>query len=578
MIGDFVRYKGNIYEVAGPFGKDKNLVRAYSSDPKDAAYGFEPSKADGEYTKLIPLSEVTEYYSEYHDVIYKGRCFAVMYEDGKKIRIKTKYQFNVTALDMEPIDFRMEGHFGEKWVSRDEVQYYIWRQYEWEKAAWDTGASKDENRPLNAAWSVYQGKAYLTEFSADDWLILHSFDEADVQKGFKRYKESSEQAVYYKYVLPGEVQKLYREFQYLYEKNAGGLLIDRKAGKRQLGFRLCAGFEEIKKDFAAEPKWEDINYGTVWIDDDQIERKDEWQKIYSEKIQSSGWLQKVIPFASLQKCFAGKYTGIRGLVYAVQDVANLQTYESIYDGLRLDQRKEDGSLAFAEPVFGVIRFTTGDGDELCAAYSSALGGNSLGLAPFTGTGFTAARNGQVIPEWEFYDQVSIEAGAQLYRVEKGKGMELIGRYDGVLRRFVPCREPQTTEAMCKAYGMLAGALHEIVLEKWSQIYLYVENVDGKLAVYFVIRLAEKPMWLRSDELYARYGGDRQGYEDRMKKITEGVMRARKAYQDANGEGWYRMNYLLDHERGISVEYGYEDVSQIPVQEKILSWMRKYHIG
>ena len=125
MIGDFVRYKGNLYEVAGPFGKDKNLVRAYSSDPKDIAYGFEPSKADGEYTKLIPLSEVTEYYSEYHYVIYKGRGFGVLYEDGKRIRIQTNSQFNVTALDMEPIDFRMEGHFGEKWVSRDEVQYYI---------------------------------------------------------------------------------------------------------------------------------------------------------------------------------------------------------------------------------------------------------------------------------------------------------------------------------------------------------------------------------------------------------------------------------------------------------------------
>ena len=573
-----VKYKGNRYEITGPFGKDKNLFRAYSSDPKDIAYGFEPSQADGGYTKVLLLSEVTECYEEYHVVIYKGRGFSILYEDEKKIRIKTAVQFNVDALDMEPSDFRMEGHFGEKWVSRDEVQYYIMRQYEWEKADWDTGASKDENRPLNAVWAVYQGKAYLTEFSADDWLILHSFDEADVQKGFKRCKESLEQAVYYKYVLPGEVQKLYHEYQSVYEKNVGGLFVGRKAGKRQIGFRLYAGFEKIKKDFPIEPKWEDINYGTAWLDVVPGEVKKERQKIYSEKIQSSGWLQKVIPFASLPKCFAGEYTGIRGLVYAVQDVANLQTYESIYDGLRLDQRKEDGSLAFAEPVFGVIRFTTGDGDMLFTAYSSALGGDSLGLAPFTGTGFTAARNGQVIPEWEFYDQVSIEAGAQLYRVEKGKGMELIGRYDGVLRRFVPFREPQTTEAMCKAYGMLAGALHEIVLEKWSQIYLYVENVDGKLAVYFVIRLAEKPMWLRSDELYARYGGDRQGYKDRMKKITEGVMRARKAYQDANGEGWYRMNYLLDHERGISVEYGYEDVSQIPVQEKILSWMRKYHIG
>ena len=90
MIGDFVRYKGNIYEVAGPFGKDKNLVRAYSSDPKDIAYGFEPSKADGEYTKLIPLSEVTEYYKEYHVVIYKGRSFSVLYEDVSQIPVQEK--------------------------------------------------------------------------------------------------------------------------------------------------------------------------------------------------------------------------------------------------------------------------------------------------------------------------------------------------------------------------------------------------------------------------------------------------------------------------------------------------------
>ena len=140
--------------------------------------------------------------------------------------------------------------------------------------------------------------------------------------------------------------------------------------------------------------------------------------------------------------------------------------------------------------------------------------------------------------------------------------------------------------------MLAGALNGIMLEKWSRIYLYVEIVEGKLAVYFVSRLTGKSnslrsfvsrvtgktIWLRSDELRARYKGNRQGYEERMQNITKAIIRAREAYQDANGEGWYRMNYLLDREQGISVEYGHEDVSQIPAQEKILFWMRKYHIG
>lgn len=124
---------------------------------------------------------------------------------------------------------------------------------------------------------------------------------------------------------------------------------------------------------------------------------------------------------------------------------------------------------------------------LFTAYSSALGGNSLGQAPFTGTGFTAARNGQVIPEWEFRYKVSIEAGAQLYRVEKGKGMELIGAM--MVSCVVSCLAgSRKRQRRCARHMGLAGALHEIVLEKWSRIYLYVENVDGKLAVYFVIRL------------------------------------------------------------------------------------------
>ena len=593
MHQKFAKYKGKYFPSGGVCDKENNLVRIFSGNPEDIKkYGLEQNAAGDSRSALVPFDDVTELYEDHNVVVYKNTRFIEVDEDDKRVQIATKNQANVDSLKMEPVDSIEEGYCGKKWVSRDEVRLYKIRRYKKEDVVWDPGASKDEGRPANAVWSVYQGKAYLTDFSADDCLILHSFDEADVQKGFKRHKRSLEQAIYYKYVLPGEVQKLYHEYQYINRENVRGLLVNQNAGKIQIGFKLYAEFEQIKKDFAAEPKWEDINYGTVWIDVDQVKDKDECQKIYGKKIQSSGWLQKVIPFDDLQKCFEGEYTGIRGFIYAVRDVKHLQTYESIYESLRLDQKKEDGSLAFAEPVFGVIRFTTGDGEELHSSCCKELGGDSFGPEPFTGNGFTAARNGEIIPEWEFDDEVSIEAGAQLYRVEKGKGMERIGRYDGVLRRFMPCQEPRTTKALCETYGMLAGALNGIMLEKWSRIYLYVEIVEGKLAVYFVSRLTGKSnslrsfvsrvtgktIWLRSDELRARYKGNRQGYEERMQNITKAIIRAREAYQDANGEGWYRMNYLLDREQGISVEYGHEDVSQIPAQEKILFWMRKYHIG
>ncbi len=49
--------------------------------------------------------------------------------------------------------------------------------------------------------------------------------------------------------------------------------------------------------------------------------------------------------------------------------------------------------------------------------------------PLTGNGFTASRNGDVIPEWTSKKFIELEVGAKLHRVVDGKD-EVIGIFNG----------------------------------------------------------------------------------------------------------------------------------------------------
>lgn len=53
--------------------------------------------------------------------------------------------------------------------------------------------------------------------------------------------------------------------------------------------------------------------------------------------------------------------------------------------------------------------------------------------PWTGNGFTASRNGEVIPEWTSKNYIDLELGAKLHRVVVGED-EVIGIFNG--REFI----------------------------------------------------------------------------------------------------------------------------------------------
>jgi hypothetical protein len=109
----------------------------------------------------------------------------------------------------------------------------------------------------------------------------------------------------------------------------------------------------------------------------------------------------------------------------------LKNYDDIYNSLRLDYGGSEFNPA-TDKCVGVIKFKTPDISEIEIPYSQAMGGNAVAGPPFTGNGFTAATNGQVIPEFLCKDRVAL--------ITKDGAEILVAVYNKVAARFVDILE------------------------------------------------------------------------------------------------------------------------------------------
>ena len=128
-------------------------------------------------------------------------------------------------------------------------------------------------------------------------------------------------------------------------------------------------------------------------------------------------MQKVIPKADIERYILKQWNSIPGYITKAVDVTQLSNYRDIYNSLRLDY---SGSkfLPGNDTSLGVIRFRTTNYDNIAVPYSSTMGGSLYQAWPFTGNGFTAATNGQAIPEYitPYENPVSIMEGAEMYEI------------------------------------------------------------------------------------------------------------------------------------------------------------------
>lgn len=165
-------------------------------------------------------------------------------------------------------------------------------------------------------------------------------------------------------------------------------------------------------------------------------------------------MQKTITQDDVKKYVANEYNDVRGFVTKEEDVRGIDTYEDLYESLRLDYTTSEGIRPFDksnnQEYIGVIKFRTKDVKKLEIPYGEAIKARGMKTGdkdnPLTGNGFTGSRNGEIIPEYNAdakkENELKINDFAEIYIVytgdddkRKNDGMVLYARYNPVDKKF-----------------------------------------------------------------------------------------------------------------------------------------------
>ena len=137
------------------------------------------------------------------------------------------------------------------------------------------------------------------------------------------------------------------------------------------------------------------------------------------KIDANTYIQKTISASDIDK-YIGEdgWAAIGGYVARYDDVSHIKGYNNVVESSRLDYVTGDGVRPYPEggDTYGYIKFKTKRTNKIEIPYGKVFGGTNVDGPPCTLNGFTGARNGAIVPEWELSVRVKPNKGAELHKV------------------------------------------------------------------------------------------------------------------------------------------------------------------
>ena len=150
------------------------------------------------------------------------------------------------------------------------------------------------------------------------------------------------------------------------------------------------------------------------------------------KIDANTYIQKTIPASDIDK-YIGEdgWATIGGYVARYDDVSHIKGYDNVVESSRLDYVTGDGVRPYPEggDTYGYIKFKTKRTNKIEIPYGKVFGGTNVDGPPCTLNGFTGARNGAIVPEWELSVRVKPNKGAELHKVINEKDT-VVAIFDG----------------------------------------------------------------------------------------------------------------------------------------------------
>lgn len=156
-------------------------------------------------------------------------------------------------------------------------------------------------------------------------------------------------------------------------------------------------------------------------------------------------LIKNFPEKDIKKYLEGEYTSVKGFIAKAEDSSHIHDYFHVRESMRLDYSYyDDYTEKVVKPYpengdsYGYIEFKAKNPGMLSSEHLEIPYGHKMEKPysgweynewPWTGNGFTASRNDEVIPEWTLNKFIDLREGAKLHKVVNGKD-EVIAIFNG----------------------------------------------------------------------------------------------------------------------------------------------------
>ncbi|WP_025677131.1 antitoxin YezG family protein [Paenibacillus polymyxa] len=114
--------------------------------------------------------------------------------------------------------------------------------------------------------------------------------------------------------------------------------------------------------------------------------------------------------------------------------------------------------------------------------------------------------------------------------------------------------------MDQLYPQIAEHILDMIPEdKWHEIYLYAEILDGSSNVYFYFNASEDGDNIYSHDIPDKYGVSGEVYDDLLLGLQSKFEKLRKIFIDNDQEAWTNLTLALKYPGKLNIQYSYEDM-------------------
>ncbi|MEK3752370.1 antitoxin YezG family protein [Paenibacillus sp. FSL E2-8871] len=96
-------------------------------------------------------------------------------------------------------------------------------------------------------------------------------------------------------------------------------------------------------------------------------------------------------------------------------------------------------------------------------------------------------------------------------------------------------------------------------DRWNEIYLYAEILDGSKEVFFYFNTSENEDFIYSHDIPEKYSVSEKTYDNLLLELQTKFKGLRQIFIDNDQEAWTNLTFTLKYPGKLKIHYDYEDI-------------------